>query len=250
MKIVRFIYQRKLFWGRLAGETVTLLADQPFDKIKFTRRKLPLKKVRLLAPTAPSKIILTGLNYRDHARELKMPIPQEPLIFLKPNTTVIGPGAKIIYPHNVQRLDYEAELAVVIGKRARFIPQQKAAKYILGYTCLNDVTARDLQKKDIQWTRAKSFDSFCPVGPWIETELNPQDLKISLYLNARLRQNSSTRNLIFSVDELVAFVSGIMTVLPGDVISTGTPPGVGSMQRGDRVSVEIEGVGRLDNRVA
>src|SRR3989338_7178718 len=180
----------------------------------------------------PSKIILTGLNYRDHAKELKMKIPKTPVIFLKPATALIGHQDKIIYPKGVKRLDYEAELALVIKKKARNVSFGQAKDYILGYTCLNDVTARDLQEKDGQWTRAKSFDTFCPAGPRMETELDTSNLKIQSYLNGKLKQDSTTRRLIFSPAYLVFFISQIMTLLPGDIISTGTPAGVGPMHPG------------------
>ena len=178
-----------------------------------------------------------------------MPIPKNPIIFLKPPTTLIGNLDKIIYPKQSKRIDYEAELALVIKKTCRNIKPQEAKKYILGYTCLNDVTARDLQKIDGQWTRAKSFDSFCPIGPWIETDLDPSKLQIRCWLNNKLKQDSSTAQLIFPVEKLVSFISSIMTLYPGDVISTGTPSGVGPMQPGDRVEVEIEGIGKLTNQV-
>jgi len=205
--------------------------------------------MRILSPVQPSKIILVGLNYRDHARELRMAIPKEPVIFLKPPTAVIANAGNIIYPSGVKRLDYEAELALVVKKTARNIPAKSAKNYILGYTCLNDVTARDLQKKDGQWTRSKSFDTFCPIGPWIETKLDPSNLRIQCRLNDKLKQDSSTANFIFPVEYLVCFISRIMTLFPGDVISTGTPVGVGPMQPGDRVEVEIEGIGKLFNQV-
>ncbi|MBU2044132.1 MAG: fumarylacetoacetate hydrolase family protein [Candidatus Omnitrophica bacterium] len=197
----------------------------------------------------PTKIILCGLNYRDHAKELKMKIPKEPVIFLKPLTTLIGPGDKIIYPKGVKRLDYEAELALVIKKKAKGIPFKEARKYILGFTCLNDVTARDLQNKDGQWTRAKSFDTFCPLGPHVETDLDVSNLRIQTYLNRKLKQDSTTSQLIFSVGYLVTFISKVMTLFPGDIISTGTPPGVGPMKPGDIVEVKIEGIGTLRNEV-
>ncbi|MCF7907584.1 MAG: fumarylacetoacetate hydrolase family protein [Candidatus Omnitrophica bacterium] len=197
----------------------------------------------------PSKIILAGLNYRDHARELKMKIPKEPVIFFKAPTALIGHGDKIIYPKNVKRLDYEAELALIIKKKAKDVSVKEAKKYILGFTCLNDVTARDLQKKDGQWARAKSFDTFCPIGPCLKTDLDLSNLRIQTYLNGKLRQDSTTQQLIFSVEYLVSFISKIMTLYPGDIISTGTPPGVGKMEPGDQVEVVIEGIGRLRNKV-
>lgn len=205
--------------------------------------------MRILSPVQPSKIILVGLNYRDHARELHLVIPKEPVIFLKPPTAVIANAENIIYPLGVKRLDYEAELALVIKKKARNIPAERVKNYILGYTCLNDVTARDLQKKDGQWTRAKSFDTFCPIGPWIETKLDPSNLRIKCRLNNKLKQDSSTANFIFPVEHLVSYISRIMTLFPGDIISTGTPVGVGPMLPGDRVEVEIEGIGKLFNQV-
>lgn len=250
MKIARFLYKKEMRWGGVQDSLIVPFRQQPYKSTRLTHQKIPLNKVKLLPPVAPSKVILVGLNYKDHAQELGMKVPKTPLIFFKPNTSVIGHRQPITYPQGVKRLDYEAELAVVIAKTARFIREQEVSKYIFGYTCLNDVTARDLQKKDIQWTRAKSFNTFCPLGPWVETKLNPANLKIKLLLNGRLKQNSSTANFIFSVEKLVSFISKIMTLLPGDIISTGTPPGVGKMKRGDIVEVEIEGIGRLSNRVA
>jgi 2-keto-4-pentenoate hydratase/2-oxohepta-3-ene-1,7-dioic acid hydratase in catechol pathway len=200
-------------------------------------------------PNLPEKIVLVGLNYKDHAKEMGMEIPSEPIIFLKPLSALIGSGDKIIYPEPVKRLDYEAELAVIIKKTGKNIPEKEVKDYILGYSCLNDVTARDLQKKDGQWSRAKSFDTFCPLGPCIETDLDPNGIKVQGYLNGELKQDSNTSNFIFSVDFLVSFVSQIMTLKPGDVISTGTPAGIGPMQKGDKVKIVIEGIGSLENQV-
>lgn len=250
MKLGRFFHNKEVRWGQIDGRRVNLLAGEPFAGLKLTEKSIAINEVKLLPPAQPGKIVLLGLNYRDHARELKMKLPQEPIIFLKPPSAVIGCGQKINYPEGVRRLDYEAELAIVIGKTARLVRESEARNYILGFTCLNDVTARDLQKRDIQWTRAKSFDTFCPLGPWIETDLNPADLKIRTYLNGKLKQDSSTANFIFSVDYIISFISRIMTLFPGDIISTGTPSGVGRMERGDVVEVEIEGIGKLVNRVA
>ncbi len=249
MRILRFIYQEKQRWGILEKDLIRVLKAPPFPKIELSPKRIPFSRVRLLAPAAPTKIVLVGLNYRDHARELKMPVPIEPVIFLKPPTALIAHREDIIYPQGVARLDYEAELALVIRKKAKDIPENKAQDYILGYTCLNDVTARDLQKKDIQWTRSKSFDTFCPLGPWLETELNPGNLKISSYLNGRLKQDSNTKNFIFPIKRLVSFISKVMTLFPGDVISTGTPPGVGEMGPSDTIEVDIEGIGILKNQV-
>jgi 2-keto-4-pentenoate hydratase/2-oxohepta-3-ene-1,7-dioic acid hydratase in catechol pathway len=190
-----------------------------------------------------------GLNYRDHAEEVRLPIPDEPLLFLKPVSSVIGPGDAIVIPPESSRVDYEAELAVVIGKTARRVTSEEAPEYILGYTCLNDVTARDLQAKDKQWTRGKSFDTFCPIGPWVETELDPSNLQIELYLNGEQKQASRTSKLIFDVFHLVEFISCVMTLEPGDVIATGTTSGIGRMKPGDTVEVRIEGIGSLTNPV-
>jgi 2-keto-4-pentenoate hydratase/2-oxohepta-3-ene-1,7-dioic acid hydratase in catechol pathway len=209
-----------------------------------------LEDIRLLPPAGDSaKIVLAGLNYRRHAAELAMAVPKEPVIFMKPATSLVAHEGNIVYPKGVTRLDYEAELAVVIGKKARFVSESSARQYILGYTCLNDVTARDLQKKDGQWTRAKSFDSFCPLGPWIETKAPARDAAIKLLLNGKERQGSTIADFIFTVARLVSFISSVMTLLPGDVVSTGTPPGVGAMVPGDSVAVDIEGVGFLRNTV-
>jgi 2-keto-4-pentenoate hydratase/2-oxohepta-3-ene-1,7-dioic acid hydratase in catechol pathway len=197
----------------------------------------------------PTKIIAIGLNYSDHAKELKMDIPDFPLIFMKPSTTVIGSGDAIILPPQTKELNYEGELAVVIKEKVKNVSQNEARYYIAGYTCANDVTARDLQRIDGQWTRAKSFDTFCPLGPMIVSDIDPKRLAIVTRVNGEVRQNSNTINMIFDVFELVSFISEIMTLLPGDVIITGTPPGVGAIRVGDVVEVEIGGIGVLKNTV-
>jgi 2-keto-4-pentenoate hydratase/2-oxohepta-3-ene-1,7-dioic acid hydratase in catechol pathway len=197
----------------------------------------------------PSKIICVGLNYKDHAKELKMPIPQYPIIFLKPPTALIFNNDPIVYPAQTKELHYEAELAIVIKDRIKNIAEKEARKHVLGFTCGNDVTARDLQRLDGQWTRAKSFDSFCPLGPRIVKKIDPDNLAIKLYLNGDVKQSSNTSNMIFKVDFLISFISQIMTLKPEDIILTGTPPGVGPMKVGDVVEVEIEGIGRLSNKV-
>jgi 2-keto-4-pentenoate hydratase/2-oxohepta-3-ene-1,7-dioic acid hydratase in catechol pathway len=205
---------------------------------------------RLLAPTIASKIVAVGLNYRDHAEELGLELPKEPILFMKPATSVIGPLDDIVYPSQSSRVDYEAELAVVMAKTCRNVKASNAREVILGYTCLNDVTARDLQVSDGQWTRAKSFDTFAPIGPWIETDIgDPHSLAITSHLNGECKQSSNTKNLIFSVFELVEFISGIMTLNKGDVIATGTPSGIGPMNPGDEIVIELEGIGVLTNRV-
>ncbi len=242
MKFVRFSLGGKVTSGRLIDGEVFPDATTDFE------RSYPLEKARLLSPVMPSKVVAVGLNYRDHAEELDMALPDEPLLFLKPPSSVIGPDAEIILPPESKRIDYEAELAIVIGKPASRVPVGEAAEHIFGYTCLNDVTARDLQQKDGQWTRAKGFDTFCPLGPWIETELDTADLSIELYLNGKRKQASRTSELIFGPNELVAFISHIMTLQAGDVIATGTTSGIGPMTAGDEVEVRIEGIGSLRNR--
>lgn len=197
----------------------------------------------------PSKIICVGLNYRDHAEELNMPIPKVPVLFMKPNTAMIGDQDKIVYPRMTSELHYEAELAIVIKNKIKDITEEEASKHILGFSCANDVTARDLQRLDGQWIRAKSFDTFCPVGPKVAALDDLSNLEIKLYLNGELKQSSNTRQMIFNTKYLVAFISQIMTLLPNDIILTGTPPGVGPMQRGDKVEVEIQGIGKLTNFV-
>jgi 2-keto-4-pentenoate hydratase/2-oxohepta-3-ene-1,7-dioic acid hydratase in catechol pathway len=207
--------------------------------------------IKLLAPALPGKIIAVGLNYRDHALEMGLELPAEPIIFMKPSTSVIGPGDEIIYPAQSNRVDYEAELAVVISKQCRNVRIHDAGDVVLGYTCLNDVTARDLQVKDSQWTRAKSFDTFAPLGPWIVTDIdNPNNLAITSRLNGEIKQSSNTNNLIFNVFGLIVFISSVMTLEKWDIIATGTPAGIGPMVRGDEVEIAIEDIGALINRVA
>jgi len=252
MRIVRFELTGRTGYGILEGEKISILWSTPYgDGLKNTvGETVSLPAVKLLAPCEPTKIIALGLNYRDHAAEFGHPIPDEPLIFLKPSTAVIGPDEDIVYPAISRRVDYEAELAVVIGRPCRNVPPEEIRDYILGYTCFNDVTARDLQKKDGQFTRSKSFDTFAPLGPWIETEIpDPDNLTVEAYLNGERRQHSSTRNQVFSVATLVAFISRVMTLLPGDVIATGTPAGVGPMQPGDVAEIRLEGIGTLRNRL-
>jgi 2-keto-4-pentenoate hydratase/2-oxohepta-3-ene-1,7-dioic acid hydratase in catechol pathway len=250
MKIIRFLFQNQNYYGLLEGEVVQVLAAPPYAGIIKTDQSIPANAVKMLAPCEPTKIVALGLNYRDHAQEMRMELPPEPLIFLKPSTSVIGPEEAIIYPRQSRRVDYEAELGVVIGRRAYKVPEAEAWNYILGYTCCNDVTARDLQKKDGQFTRSKSFDTFAPIGPWVETALaDPGDVSVEAYVNSQRRQHSHTGNLIFGVATLVSFISNIMTLLPGDVISTGTPSGVGPLQPGDVVEIRLGGLGSLCNPV-
>lgn len=227
-------------WHRLEGDLFgSYAAGAPVDPAGF----------RLLAPVIPSKIVAVGLNYRDHAAEMNKPLPREPLIFLKPSTAVIGPGAAIRLPPGVGRVDYEAELGIVIGRRASRVTAAAAPAYILGFTCVNDVSARELQRLDVQYTRAKGFDTFAPLGPAVAVGVDGAELDVQSWLNGERRQASNTRELIFDIGYLVEFVTSVMTLLPGDVISTGTPSGVGPLAAGDRIAVRIPGVGELENEV-
>jgi len=253
MKIVRYYTKGKdkPQFGIQRANKVFELIGSPYENFMIdSSHPIRLHACKLTSPCGPSKIILVGLNYRKHAKELRMRLPKEPIIFMKPSVSVIGHRDHIVYPKKVKRLDYEAELAVVIKKKCRNAPMDAIDDFILGYTCLNDVTARDLQKKDGQWTRAKSFDTFCPIGPCIATDIDPGHLSIRLYLNNKIMQSSNTNDQIFSVKKTVSFISGIMTLLPGDVVSTGTPSGVGPMKKGDIVKVQIDKIGTLENRVA
>lgn len=249
MKIVRFLCGDHAAYGIVSGDTVLDLVGDVSGQFEPGDEVCSLDEVTILPPCEPTKVVAVGLNYYDHAKELGMAIPEEPILFIKPPTSVIGHGAPIVYPAMAGRVDYEAELAVIIGKVAKRVPVEKARAYILGYTAGNDVTARDLQKKDGQWTRSKSFDTFCPLGPYLVPELDGNNLSVQARLNGNLCQSSSTANLIFSVGRLVSFVSHVMTLLPGDVILTGTPSGIGPMKPGDVVEIEVEGVGTLRNPV-
>lgn len=222
----------------------------PFGEFRRLEAEQPLEKTRLLAPVVPGKIICVGRNYVEHAKEHNAEVPEVPLLFLKPPTALIGPEDSIIVPPQSQQVEHEAELVAVVGKRGRWIPAEQALDYVLGYTIGNDVTARDLQRKDGQWTRGKGFDTFCPIGPWIETDFDPADSVITCHVNGEMRQMGSTRDMVFSVRQLIAFASSIMTLEPGDILMTGTPAGVGPLRPGDIVEVTIEGLGTLRNPVA
>ncbi len=250
-RYVRVSHRDKLSWGRLDEDHVTVLNRAPWDSPEQTDRRIPFGECRLLAPVEPSKIVLVGLNYHEHIKESQSAsaVPEEPVIFLKPPTAMIGPSDNIPYPEGLDRVDYEGELAAVIGEEINGADEEKARSAIFGYTCLNDVTARNLQKRDVQWTRAKGFDGFAPIGPWIVAEIDPLDLKIQTYLNDELRQSSRTSYQIWNVYRLVSFISNIMTLLPGDVVSTGTPQGVGPVKPGDVVRIIIEKIGTLENKV-
>ncbi len=252
MKYIRGIWRQREVWGYVEGDEVALLqADAILNEDSApTGERAPLAEVRLLAPCRPGKIIAVGVNYRDHAAEMKEDVHEEdPVIFLKPPSSVIGPEDEIIRPAQSQRVDFEAECAVVIGHRGKDILREDYDRYVFGYTCLNDVTARDLQAKDGQWTRGKGFDTFCPIGPWIETEFDPTNAMVQSRLNGEIRQNSNTRYFIHPVDRVVEYVSAVMTLEPGDIITTGTPGGIGTLNGGDVIEVEVGGIGTLRNRV-
>lgn len=251
MQIARFMKGDAPAYGIVdGGELVVLRSDPLFDSYDTTGERVPLDDVRLLSPVIPrSKVVGIGRNYADHAKEMGDDLPTEPLVFLVPNTAVIGPDDPIVLPDYTSEVHHEAELAVVISRMCRFVPAEKAADVIFGYTVANDVSARDVQRSDLQWTRAKGFDTSCPIGPWIETDLDLSALPVRSYVDGEVRQDGNTRDLVFSVPELIAYVSGIFTLLPGDIIMTGTPAGVGPIEAGQRVEVEVEGIGRFGNPV-
>jgi len=254
MKLVRFKQGEMQAYGVLENKKIQPVTGdfQAIARGEFARtgKFCSLMDVSLLAPCLPSKVICLGLNYRGHAAEMNLELPREPIIFMKPSTAVIGSGQDIIHPPQSRRVDYEAELGVVMGARARKVSPEEALDYVLGYTCANDVTARDLQPKDGQWAYAKGFDTFAPLGPWIETSVpNPDNLQLKGYLNGELVQSTSTTDHIFPVARLLSYISACMTLLPGDVIMTGTPPGIGPMQAGDVFEIDIEGIGKLGNRL-
>jgi 2-keto-4-pentenoate hydratase/2-oxohepta-3-ene-1,7-dioic acid hydratase in catechol pathway len=250
VKIYRFKYRDKISYGVLKEDELLPVSGSIYRKFQVKKRGIPIGDVFLLPPVLPTKIVALGRNYKDHALEMGKPVPKEPMIFLKPSTAVVGPDDIIIYPKMSKRVDFEGELAVIIKKKARLLDDTaNIDDYILGYTCFNDVTARDLQRKDIQFTRGKSFDTFAPCGPCIVTDLDPAKLGIKTFLNGKLRQSGNTKNMIFPIPYLMKFVSQVMTLNPGDIIATGTPAGIGSMVPGDRVDVQIEGIGVLSNKV-
>ena len=238
-------------FGRLDGRRMEILDGPYYERIRPTGRFVDVDQVRLLCPVAPSKIILVGLNYRKHVEHSQSAteVPANPVLFLKPPTALLEPNGDIIYPEGVDRVDYEAELGVVVGRRGYCIPVDRADDYIFGYTCVNDVTARKIQKLDGQWTRGKGFNTFCPVGPYVVRGIDASDLSVEAYLNGQRKQYGRTSELIFSIPYLVNFISSVMTLLPGDVISTGTPEGIDPMQKGDTIEVRVEHVGSLVNRI-
>jgi 2-keto-4-pentenoate hydratase/2-oxohepta-3-ene-1,7-dioic acid hydratase in catechol pathway len=249
MRVVRVLYEGDCRYGLGDDDTVTLISDEPFAAWE-PEGIVPLGQATLLAPVVPTKVVCVGLNYKGHILEMGHELPDEPVIFLKPSTSVIGPGGAIEIPPRIGRVDHEAELGIVIGRRTHKVAPEVARTNILGYTCGNDVTARDLQNADGQWTRAKGFDTFCPLGPWVDTDIDPADLLLECFVNGERRQSVRTSDMLFNVYELVSFISHVMTLVPGDVVLAGTPSGIGPLVPGDECEVRIEGIGSLTNRVA
>jgi 2-keto-4-pentenoate hydratase/2-oxohepta-3-ene-1,7-dioic acid hydratase in catechol pathway len=251
MRIARFSLNGEPRYGLVDGPELAVLKGHPLIQgYESTSERVAIKDVKLLAPTIPSKVVCVGLNYADHANEVSMAIPTEPTLFLKPSSSIIGPGDSIVLPSQSDRVELEAELAIVIGQIAKNVSVDNAVDHIWGYTVANDVTARDLQASDNQWARSKGFDSFCPIGPWIETEFIPEGQIIESRINGEVEQNSTIDHMIFGIAEIVSYVSHNMTLLPGDVILTGTPAGITQIKSGDIVECEIEGIGNLFNPVA
>ena len=259
MRIVRFspgpdsgLGTDPLFGVLEDDATITVITGDPiYSGIQRTAATISASKVRLLAPVIPrSKVVCVGKNYADHAAEMGGVVPEEPIIFLKPNTSVIGPNDTIVWPEMSERIDHEAELAIVIGRLCKDVPKERVNDVIFGYTIANDVTARDLQSKDGQWTRAKSFDTFCPIGPWIDTDFIPGTQRITATVNGEIKQSAQLSDMIFKVPEIISFVSQVMTLLPGDIILTGTPAGIGPMVAGANATMAIEGLGELTNKVS
>jgi 2-keto-4-pentenoate hydratase/2-oxohepta-3-ene-1,7-dioic acid hydratase in catechol pathway len=251
MRLVRFRYGDRIATGaaEFDADSIRVLKGTFFEDPAPTGEEVPFDDVRLLAPVLPSKLVCVGKNYAAHAAEFGSEVPEEPLLFLKPSTAVIGPNDPIHLLPISRRVDYEGELAVVIGRIAKYVRTEEAFKHILGYTCANDVTLRDLQKSDDQWARAKGFDGSCPLGPWIETDLDPTDVRVETRLNGEIRQAGQTSEMAFGVATLIEYITSFMTLLPGDVVLTGTPEGVGKLAPGDVVEVEVDGVGTLSNPV-
>lgn len=256
MRIARFALNGVVSFGVVEGPgadpadlVVSTLEGHPFAPFSFTGERHRLSDVRLLAPVLPSKVVCIGKNYADHIAEMGGSTPADPVVFLKPSTSVIGPGDPIVLPRNSTHVDHEAELGIVIGRLCREVSREKAQDVILGYTCGNDVTARDHQKQDGQWTRGKSHDSFCPIGPWVETDLSPTDLGVQCFVDGEVRQDGRTSSLLHDVPAIIEWVTAFMTLLPGDVILTGTPAGVGPLVPGNAVTVFVEGIGPLTNPV-
>ncbi len=251
MQIIRYSqHNQEPQYGWIINDKVGPLSAPPFGPYRRMDAVVPLSDMKLHAPVLPGKIIAVGRNYPEHAKEHDVKVPDTPLLFLKPPSSVIGLDEQILLPPQSKQVEYEAELAVVIGRSGRWIDIRRIEDFILGYTIANDVTARDLQRSDEQWTRAKGFDSFCPIGPWIETDIDVSDVLITTRVNDEIRQMASTREMVFNVPQLVVYISSIMTLNPGDLILTGTPAGVGKLEQGDVIEIEIESIGKLKNSVA
>lgn len=250
MRIIRYRQgDEEARYGWVFEDKVGAIEGSIFGEFKREEAEIPIGSVDILAPVTPSKIMCVGRNYAAHAEEHDAEVPEIPLLFLKPPSAIIAPGEKIVLPPQSKKVEHEAELAVVIGKRGKWIQTEEVSDHIYGYTIANDVSARDLQRRDGQWTRAKGFDTFCPVGPWIETEFDPADALITCYVNEEMRQIASTRDMVFPVSQLIVFISSVMTLEAGDIILTGTPSGVGPLEDGDEVIISIEEIGELKNQV-
>ena len=250
MRIVRFNLNSEIRFGSLVGDQVSLFAGNPFDSKELSGEIVTLDQIQLLAPVAPSKIICIGMNYAAHAAEISQDVPDEPLMFFKPISAIIGPGDTIVLPNQSDQVELEVELAVVIGKQAKNISKSEVNSYIFGYTIGNDITARDIQFSDLQWARSKGFDTFCPLGPWIETDFDPTGKRLDSRIHGEQRQYATTNDMIFDVETLVSYVSENVTLFPGDIILTGSPAGISRLGHGDEVECEIEGIGVLRNQVA
>lgn len=249
MKLVRIEREGLPVWGVVEGDRVRTLSRPPYEELSYDGGSAALAECRLLAPCEPTKVVCVGKNYSEHIKEFGGPVPEVPVLFIKALNALNVPEGEVHAPAFVGRLDYEGELAAVIGRRAKDVPSEKVKDYILGYTCLNDVTARDIQYSDGQWTRGKSMDGFCPVGPWVTDEVDPADLAVTTRLNGEVRQSGRTSQMLHGVEELISFITAAMTLEPGDVVATGTPAGIGPMVPGDTVEVEIQGIGTLRNHI-
>ena len=249
MRLVRFNSGGSTSYGVLDGDSIRQIMGEPFAEINYSGETFSLAEVKLLAPVEPKKIVLVGLNFASHAAEIHQETPSEPLIFFKPSSAVVASGEEIVLPHQSTQVEIEAELTVVIGKRAKNVSQEKVSDYILGYTVANDVTARDIQLSDLQWARSKAFDSFCPVGPWIETDFVPENKRISSTINGETKQDASTSEMVYSPEFLISYISHNFTLEPGDIVLTGSPAGISRVVAGDVVQCSIEGIGTLHSFV-
>jgi 2-keto-4-pentenoate hydratase/2-oxohepta-3-ene-1,7-dioic acid hydratase in catechol pathway len=250
MRIARFNLNGEIRFGSIVADQIALFVGNPFESKELSGESVALDQIQLLAPVSPSKIICIGMNYAAHAAEISQDVPDEPLMFFKPVSAIIGPGDTIVLPHQSDQVEVEVELAVVIGKQAKSISKGEAKSHIFGYTIGNDVTARDIQFSDLQWARSKGFDTFCPLGPWIETDFGPKNKRLDSRISDEPRQHANTKDMIFDVETIVSYVSENVTLFPGDVILTGSPAGISRMNHGDSVECEIEGIGVLRNQVA